>query len=122
MLRGPEQYTPRAETEHGTTSPRTPGGRPCGNERDDDELQSDQGAGRRANDDVEIFPSVEGGQERSTSLASRTRLYCSSLTSSIQLTTLPSSASWMAMCVIALVGVAPCQCFSPGGHETTSPG
>src|SRR2546428_9213410 len=26
------------------------------------------------------------------------------------------------MCVIALSGVAPCQCFSPGGHETTSPG
>src|SRR6266545_2274334 len=28
----------------------------------------------------------------------------------------------MAMCVIPLSGVAPCQCFSPGGHETTSPG
>src|SRR6266571_7633751 len=26
------------------------------------------------------------------------------------------------MCVIALSDVAPCQCFSPGGHETTSPG
>ena len=28
----------------------------------------------------------------------------------------------MAMCVIAVVGVAPCQCFSPGGNQTTSPG
>src|SRR5437870_10122903 len=28
----------------------------------------------------------------------------------------------MAMCVIAVVEVAPCQCFSPGGHQTTSPG
>src|SRR5882724_4148581 len=26
------------------------------------------------------------------------------------------------MCVIAVVEVAPCQCFSPGGHQTTSPG
>src|SRR5207253_1531393 len=29
--------------------------------------------------------------------------------------------SRMAMCVMAVVGVAPCQCFSPGGHQTTSP-
>src|SRR5437763_431682 len=28
----------------------------------------------------------------------------------------------MAMCVMAVVGVAPCQCFSPGGNQTTSPG
>ena len=28
----------------------------------------------------------------------------------------------MAMCVIAVVGVAPCQCFTPGGNQTTSPG
>ena len=28
----------------------------------------------------------------------------------------------MAMCVIAVVGVAPCQCFSPGENHTTSPG
>src|SRR2546425_5934483 len=28
----------------------------------------------------------------------------------------------MAMCVIAVLEVAPCQCFSPGGHHTTSPG
>ena len=26
------------------------------------------------------------------------------------------------MCVIAVVAVAPCQWFSPGGHQTTSPG
>src|SRR6202023_2308093 len=26
------------------------------------------------------------------------------------------------MCVIAVVGVAPCQCRSPGGNHTTSPG
>src|SRR6266702_224327 len=48
--------------------------------------------------------------------------YWSSLTFSIQSTVLPFSASWMAMCVIAVVGVAPCQCFSPGGNQTTSPG
>src|ERR1043166_6924238 len=28
----------------------------------------------------------------------------------------------MAMCVIAVVAVAPCQCFSPGANQTTSPG
>src|SRR5207248_7640641 len=28
----------------------------------------------------------------------------------------------MAMCVMAVVGVAPCQCFSLGGNQTTSPG
>src|SRR5207249_2389248 len=27
----------------------------------------------------------------------------------------------MAMCIMADVGVAPCQCFSPGGNHTTSP-
>ena len=37
-------------------------------------------------------------------------------------TALPSRFSRMAMCVIAVVGVAPCQCFSPGGNHTTSPG
>src|SRR2546425_4779690 len=95
---------------------------PSGNERNDDELQSDQGAGRRADDDVEVLPSLDSCHVPSTSLAPGTRLYCSSLTFSIQLTTLPSSSSWMAMCVIALFGVAPCQCFSPGGQETTSPG
>jgi hypothetical protein len=26
------------------------------------------------------------------------------------------------VCVIAVVGEAPCQCFSPGGNHTTSPG
>src|SRR4029077_18186566 len=28
----------------------------------------------------------------------------------------------MAMCVMAVVAVAPCQCFSPGANQTTSPG
>src|SRR5919198_6466310 len=28
----------------------------------------------------------------------------------------------MAICVIAVVGVAPCQCFSLGSNQTTSPG
>ena len=27
-----------------------------------------------------------------------------------------------ARCVMAVVGAAPCQCLTPGGHETTSPG
>jgi hypothetical protein len=38
------------------------------------------------------------------------------------LTALPFSASGIATCVIAVVGVAPCQCFSPGGNQTTLPG
>src|SRR5262249_28041160 len=46
----------------------------------------------------------------------------SALTFSIQSTFLPFSDSVMAMCVIAVVAVAPCQCFSPGGNHTTSPG
>lgn len=49
-------------------------------------------------------------------------LYCSSVTFSIQSTNLPFRHSWMAICVIAVVGVAPCQCFSPGANQTTSPG
>src|SRR5438874_12247017 len=48
--------------------------------------------------------------------------YSASLTFSIQLTALPSSCCVIAMCVMAVVAVAPCQCFSPGGHHTTSPG
>src|SRR5207248_620554 len=28
----------------------------------------------------------------------------------------------MAICVMAVVGAAPCQCFSPGENQTTSPG
>src|SRR5437867_2435380 len=35
--------------------------------------------------------------------------YCSSLTCSIHSAVLPSSCSWMAMCVMAVVGAAPCQ-------------
>ena len=33
--------------------------RPCGNERNDDKLQPDQGTGRRTDYHVEVFPSVE---------------------------------------------------------------
>ena len=40
--------------------------------------------------------------------------YCSSLTFSIQSTFLPLRNSVTAICVIAVVGAAPCQCFSPG--------
>ena len=50
------------------------------------------------------------------------RRYCSSLTCSIQSTALPSSASCSAVWVILVVAVAPCQCFSPGETQTTSPG
>jgi hypothetical protein len=39
--------------------------------------------------------------------------YCSSLTFSIQSAAFPFSCSWMAICVMAVVGDAPCQCFSP---------
>src|SRR5208283_1726406 len=48
--------------------------------------------------------------------------YCSSLTFSIQSAVLPSRFSTMEMWVMAVVGVAPCQCFSPGGNQITSPG
>src|SRR4051812_46785980 len=48
--------------------------------------------------------------------------YCSSVTFSIHVTGLPLSFSWIAMWVMAVVAVAPCQCFSPGGNHTTSPG
>ena len=48
--------------------------------------------------------------------------YSASVTFSIQVTGEPLSFSWTAMCVMAVVGVAPCQCFSPGGNHTTSPG
>ena len=48
--------------------------------------------------------------------------YCSSVTCSIQSTTFPWSFSWIAIWVRAVVGVAPCQCFSPDANQTTSPG
>src|SRR6185295_12409103 len=34
----------------------------------------------------------------------------------------PSSFSTVAVWVIPVVAVAPCQCFSPGGNQITSPG
>ena len=49
-------------------------------------------------------------------------IYCESLTFSIQSTTFPFSCSCVAMWVIAIVGEAPCQCFSLGANHTTSPG
>src|SRR5687767_1680570 len=48
--------------------------------------------------------------------------YCSSLTFYIQSADLPSSCSTMETCVMAAVAMAPCQCFSPGGNQITSPG
>lgn len=41
--------------------------------------------------------------------------YCSSLTFSIQSTFLPFSTFVIAMWLIAVVAVAPCQCLTPGG-------
>src|SRR5260370_22089384 len=41
--------------------------------------------------------------------------YWSSATLAIHSTTLPFNASWTALCVLAVVGGAPCQCFSPRG-------
>src|SRR5512144_1670458 len=38
-----------------------------------------------------------------------------------QVTGEPFRASWIAMWVMAVVGVAPCQCFKLGGHQMTSP-
>src|SRR4051794_711898 len=48
--------------------------------------------------------------------------YCSSETFSIHSTFLPSSVLVMAMCDMLFAAVAPCQCFTPGGAQTTSPG
>src|ERR1041385_6256 len=48
--------------------------------------------------------------------------YCWSVTFSIQTAVSPSSASEMAIWLMAVVGVAPCQCFTPGGIQTISPG
>ena len=48
--------------------------------------------------------------------------YCSSVTCSIQSTTLPFRDSAIAICVIAVSAVAPCQCLTPSGIQTISPG
>src|SRR5436309_11989674 len=61
-----------------------------------------------------LLPSITAPKQpiEGESIATHLR-YCSSLTFSIHSTTLPSRRSWMAICVIAVVGVAPCQYFSP---------
>src|SRR5437660_872613 len=102
----------------GATERRTCGDLRVSNESHDDELQSDQRAGRRPDNHVKVRPFGECCHYSAVTEA----WYCSSLTFSIQSTVFPSSCSTIAMCVMAVVGVAPCQCFSPGGHEITSPG
>jgi hypothetical protein len=62
--------------------------------------------------EAERLARVESDRQRRTYFR-----YCSSPTCSIQSTTLPFSASWIAICVIAVVGVAPCQCFSFGENH-----
>src|SRR5919197_520910 len=47
--------------------------------------------------------------------------YCSSVTCSIHSTFFPLIVPVMAICVIAVVGEAPCQCLTCGGHQITSP-
>lgn len=47
--------------------------------------------------------------------------YCSSDTFSIHSTLFPLTVPVNAIWVMADVGDAPCQCFTPGGHQTTSP-
>src|SRR5207302_4428896 len=102
--------------------------RHVGDQGHDDELQPDQCAGRGADDHVEVSPAGEfwhgvRGPGLPVEVGARQfAAYCSSLTCSSHSTTLPSSASWTAMWVMAVVGPAPCQCFSPGGNQTTSPG
>src|SRR5437773_1617158 len=49
-------------------------------------------------------------------------LYCSSVTCSSQVTCLPSRCSCNAICIIAVSGPAPCQCFPSGAIHTVSPG
>src|SRR5574337_1098529 len=85
----------------------------------------DRGAGqRRGRTGSGVrFRLVHGSLLLSLSFWARNQArYCSSLTCSIQSAVLPSSCSTMAMCVMAAVAVAPCQCFSPGGNQITSPG
>src|SRR3954452_21424366 len=48
--------------------------------------------------------------------------YCSSLTFSNHSTFLPFTTFVIAMWLMALVGVAPCQCLTPAGDQITSPG
>src|SRR6266699_6737764 len=48
-------------------------------------------------------------------------LYCSSLTCSIQSTFLPPATLVIAIWLMELVAVAPCQCFTPVGVQMTSP-
>ena len=48
--------------------------------------------------------------------------YCSSLTFSIQSVVLPFCDSAIATWLIPFVLVAPCQCLTPAGIQTTSPG
>src|SRR2546423_13628924 len=81
------------------------GDRIRGNERDDDELQSDQGAGGRTDDHVEVFPSGGYGHDRLASFARGNRRYCSSLTCSIPWTTLAAGSFLMAMWVISRAGM-----------------
>src|SRR5262249_60952794 len=79
-----------------------------------------QSAARAGDHDDLVFNVVD--HDPDSSLCRDQARYCASLTCSIQSTTLPSSASAMAICVIAVVGAAPCQCFSPGANQMTSPG
>src|SRR6266496_1651907 len=71
--------------------------------------------------ETHIARGVKNGSSHGLSPFSHFR-YCSSLTCSSQSTFLPSTASWMAMWLIPVAGEAPCQCFTPGGMRTTSPG
>jgi hypothetical protein len=52
----------------------------------------------------------------------RQRWYCLSLTFSIHSTNLSVELFLNRDVVMAVVGVAPCQCFSPGENQTISPG
>src|SRR5207302_9044906 len=87
----------------------------AGGPRRADEVDAHATAG--AGDEVDLAHDVSPGQR-----AAGPRWYSSSLTFSSQSAVLPSSRSWMAMCVMEVVGAAPCQCFSPGENQTTSPG
>src|SRR5262245_49188416 len=70
----------------------------------------------------EAYSAWRVGRNRTSCLLRSQARYCSSLTFSIQSTLFPSSASAIAIWVIAVVAVAPCQCFAPGANQTISPG
>src|SRR4029077_5313054 len=84
-------------------------------------------SGRGVSNVTDCRNSFRNGHFRNSSVTGRRPdqpgvvLYCSSATFSIHATYLPSLFSVIAICDMVVVGPAPCQCFSPGENQITSP-